>query len=83
MTTAAHTARYDLQADMVADAIRNGDQVADIMARRLLHIVLTMTRAGMVRRYHSVLTARIMAGASAQWHGTRTAALLLISGRYY
>ena len=45
MATAAHTARYDLQADMVADAIRNGDQVADIMARRLLHIVLTMTAA--------------------------------------
>ena len=50
--TAAHTTRYDLQADMVAgiiqttaDAIRNGDQVADIMARRLLHIVLTMTAA--------------------------------------
>ena len=35
MATAAHTTRYDLQADMVAD----------IMARRLLHIVLTMTAA--------------------------------------
>ena len=48
MATAAHTTRYDLQADMVADAIRNGDQVAgrtDIMARRLFHIALTMTAA--------------------------------------
>ena len=35
MATAAHTTRYDLQADMVAD----------IMARRLLHSVLTMTAA--------------------------------------
>ena len=32
--TAAHTARYDLQADMAAGAIRNGDQAAGIMARR-------------------------------------------------
>ena len=33
--------------------------------------------------HHTELTARIMAGASAQRHGTRTAELLLISGRYY
>ena len=32
---------------------------------------------------HSGLTARIMAGASARRHGTRTAKLLLISGHYY
>ena len=30
MATAAHTTRYDLQADMVAGAIRNGDQVAGL-----------------------------------------------------
>jgi hypothetical protein len=35
MATAAHTTRYDLQADMVAD----------IMGAPLLHIVLTMTAA--------------------------------------
>ena len=27
--TAAHTTRYDLQADMAADIFRNGDQVAE------------------------------------------------------
>ena len=40
-------------------------------------------QAGMVALLHSILTARIMAGASAQWYGIRTAELLLISGRYY
>ena len=30
--TAAHTARYDLQAGMAAGAIRNGDQAAPVAA---------------------------------------------------
>ena len=57
MAAAAHTARYDLQADMVAD----------IMARRLLHSVLTMTAAhtGIIQE-RAELTARIMAGVVIQ-----------------
>ena len=62
----------------------HSELTAGIMARRLLHSVLTMTAAhtGIIQE-RAVLTARIMAGSSAQWHGTRTAELLLISGRYY
>ena len=53
------------------------------MARRLLHSVLTMTAAhtGIIQE-RAVLTARIMAGASAQWHGTRTADIIRTATRY-
>ena len=34
MAAAAHTARYDLQADMAAGAIRNGDQAAGVATGR-------------------------------------------------
>ena len=55
------------------------------MGAPLLHIVLTAGGYGMagIIQERAELTARIMAGASAQWYGTRTAELLLISGRYY
>ena len=57
------------------------------MARRLLHSVLTMTAAhtANVGGYdlQADMVADIMGAPSAQWYGTRTAELLLISGRYY
>ena len=44
MATAAHTTRYDLQADMVAD-IMAGGYGGGHHGAPLLHIVLTMTAA--------------------------------------
>ena len=40
MAAAAHMTRYDLHADMVAGVIRNGDQVADIMAKKIFYEVI-------------------------------------------
>ena len=57
-----------------ADAIRNGDQVARADGYHGRAVApYCPDDDGSTYGHHSKLTARIMAGASAQWYGTRTA----------
>ena len=59
-----------------ADAIRNGDQVARAYGYHGRAVApYCPDDNGSTYGYHSKLTARIVAGASAQWHGTRTATI--------